>query len=164
MYEYTPETVMIGIIDSHVHVTMGAGYDLVGGGFGELIICNSKQEALDIIADYIQKNPGKDRYRFLLDKKYLKGNNITKEDLDAICPDGELQIQEAQGHSIWVNSNILKKHGITDEIKDPIPGISFYVRKDADFLVFDNDLLTAEHEGFSHNMPGEVYFGGKKVN
>ena len=29
--------------------------------------------------------------------------------------------------------------------------------KDADFLVFDNDLLTAEHEGFSFNMPSEVY-------
>jgi predicted amidohydrolase YtcJ len=36
--------------------------------------------------------------------------------------------------------------------------------KDADYLVFDNDLLTAEHEGFSQNMPKEVYFAGKKVN
>ena len=36
--------------------------------------------------------------------------------------------------------------------------------KDADFLVFDNDLLTAEEEGFSHNKPEEVYFSGKKVN
>ena len=36
--------------------------------------------------------------------------------------------------------------------------------KDADFLVFDRDLLTAEHEGFSHNEPAEVYFGGVKVN
>ena len=35
--------------------------------------------------------------------------------------------------------------------------------KDADFLVFDNDLLAAEPEGFSHNMPTEVYIGGKKV-
>ena len=35
--------------------------------------------------------------------------------------------------------------------------------KDADFLVFDNDLLTAEHEGFSYNMPRDVYFCGKKV-
>ena len=35
--------------------------------------------------------------------------------------------------------------------------------KDADFLVFDNDLLTAEHEGFSHNKPIEVYFGGKEM-
>jgi hypothetical protein len=36
--------------------------------------------------------------------------------------------------------------------------------KDADFLVFDNDLLTAEHEGFSYNKPAEVYIGGKKMN
>ena len=36
--------------------------------------------------------------------------------------------------------------------------------KDADFLVFDKDLLTAEHEGFSYNMPEEVYICGKKVN
>ena len=36
--------------------------------------------------------------------------------------------------------------------------------KDADFLVFDNDLLTAEHEGFSYNMPKGVYFGGRKMS
>ena len=36
--------------------------------------------------------------------------------------------------------------------------------KDADFLVFDQNLLTAEHEGFSFNKPLEVYFGGKKMN
>lgn len=41
---------------------------------------------------------------------------------------------------------------------------SIAVGKDADFLVFDDDLLTAEHEGFSHNKPREVYFSGKKVN
>ena len=41
---------------------------------------------------------------------------------------------------------------------------SITVGKDADFLVFDNDLLTAEHEGFSNNKPKDVYFGGKKVN
>ena len=35
--------------------------------------------------------------------------------------------------------------------------------KDADFLVFDNDLLTAEQEGFSYNSPKDVYFRGKKV-
>ena len=36
--------------------------------------------------------------------------------------------------------------------------------KDADFLVFDNDLLTAEHEGFSYNKPADVYICGKKMN
>ncbi len=41
---------------------------------------------------------------------------------------------------------------------------SIEVGKDADFLVFDNDLLTAAHEGFSYNKPTDVYFRGKKLN
>ena len=40
---------------------------------------------------------------------------------------------------------------------------SIAVGKDADFLVFDTDLLTAAHAGFSHNKPTEVYIGGKKM-
>ena len=35
--------------------------------------------------------------------------------------------------------------------------------KDADFLVFDNDLLTAEPDGFSQNKPAQVYFDGKRM-
>ena len=121
--------IMPGIIDSHVHVTMGAGYE--GTDFGELILtARSKKEALDFMVDFMKKNPGLPRYRFMLDKKYLHDDNITKDDLDKICPDGEIQIQEAQGHSIWVNSRILERHGITDETPDPVPGLSFYVRKD----------------------------------
>ena len=40
----------------------------------------------------------------------------------------------------------------------------FTADKDADFLVFDKDLLTAEKEGFSYNKPSEVYFKGKAIN
>jgi predicted amidohydrolase YtcJ len=36
--------------------------------------------------------------------------------------------------------------------------------KDADFLVFDQDLTTAEQAGFSYIEPSEVYFCGKKMN
>ena len=40
---------------------------------------------------------------------------------------------------------------------------SITVGKDADFLVFDNDLLTADPEGISCNKPRNVYFCGKKM-
>ena len=120
--------IMPGIIDSHVHVTIPVGFEYAP--MGERIEPNGKQEALDIMADYIKKNPGEKRYRFLLEKKFLNGEDIVKEELDAICPDAELQIQEGEGHSIWVNSKILEKHGITDETPDPIPGLAIYVRKD----------------------------------
>ena len=120
--------IMPGIIDSHVHVTIPVGFEYAD--MGKRIEPNGKQEALDIMADYISKNPGEKRYRFLLEKKFLKGEDFVKEDLDAICPDAELQIQEGEGHSIWVNSKILTRHGITDDTPDPIPGLAFYVRKD----------------------------------
>ena len=120
--------IMPGIIDSHVHVTIPVGFEYAP--MGERLEPNGKQEALDIMAKYIKENPGEKRYRFVLEKNYLNGEDIVKEDLDAICPDAELQIQEGEGHSIWVNSKILKRHGITDETQDPIPGLAIYVRKD----------------------------------
>ncbi len=40
----------------------------------------------------------------------------------------------------------------------------FTAGKDADYLVFDQDLLKAEKDGFSNNKPTDVYFAGKKVN
>ncbi len=97
---------------------------------GERIEPNGKQEALDIMAKYIKENPGEERYRFTLEKRFLNGEDIVKEELDVICPDAEILIQEGEGHSIWVNSRILAKHGITDDTPDPVPGLVFYVRKD----------------------------------
>ena len=118
--------VMPGIIDSHVHVTIPVGFEYAD--MGERLEPNGKQEALEIMAKKIQSKPGEKRYRFLMEKKFLNGEDIVKEDLDAICPDAELQIQEGEGHSIWVNSKILEKHGITDDTQDPIPGLAIYVR------------------------------------
>ena len=120
--------IMPGIIDSHVHITIPVGFEYAP--IGERLEPNGKQEALEIMAKYIKEHPGEKRYRFLLEKVFLNGEDIVKEDLDAICPDAELQIQEGEGHSIWVNSKILERHGITDNSLDPIPGLAEYVRKD----------------------------------
>ena len=120
--------IMPGIIDSHVHVTTSIGFCYMDPG--EYVVCSNKQEALDFMAENIKSNPGLKRYRFILERKYLKGDDIVKEDLDAICPDAELLILEGEGHSVWVNSRILDRHGITDETPDRVPGLSYYVRKD----------------------------------
>ena len=119
--------IMPGIFDSHVHVTLPVGFAYAPES--ERFACNGKQEALDYMADYIGKHPGQQCYRFILEKKFLNGENLTKEDLDAICPDAELQIQEGEFHSVWVNSRVLERHGITDETPDPVPGLSVYERK-----------------------------------
>ncbi|MBP3883631.1 MAG: amidohydrolase [Olsenella sp.] len=120
--------VMPGIIDSHVHASFPVGFEYLD--FGESFICDGKQEALDFMANHIHGNPGLKRYTFMLDKRYLNGEDLTKEELDAICPDAELLLREAEGHSIWVNSRVLARHGITDDTPDPVPGLSYYVRKD----------------------------------
>lgn len=57
-----------------------------------------------------------------------------------------------------LHDHCLKQLGIEDHKGSITPG------KDADFPVFDHDLLTAEQEGFSCNKPKDVYFCGKKVN
>ena len=121
--------IMPGLIDSHVHVTMGLAYEYAEPE--ELINdCFGKKEILDFITDYVHNHPGRDEYRFMLDKQNLNGEEIVKEDLDSICPDSELLIGEFEGHSIWVNSKILARYGITDDTLDPVPGLSYYVRKD----------------------------------
>ena len=126
--DFNGKFIMPGIIDSHVHVTMPIGFEYKD--MGEYIMCDSKKGALDFIADHIKNDPGKKSYNFLLERVFLHGEEITKEDLDAICPDSEIMILEGEAHSIWANSKLLARHGITDDIIDPVPGLSYYVRKD----------------------------------
>ena len=120
--------IMPSIIDSHVHVTTGTGFEYVD--LGVLVLCPTKQESIDFMADYIQKNPGMKRYRFALEKSALNGENITKEDLDAISQGQEVVVLEIGCHSNWVNSKVLAAHGITDETPDPVPELAYFVRKD----------------------------------
>ena len=119
---------MPAIMDTHVHVTTSIGFEYAD--LGVRFECDGRQGALDFMADYISRNPGLPRYRFMLEQKYLKGELLTKEDLDSICPDSELIILEGECHSVWVNSRILNAYGITDETPDPVPGLSYFVRKD----------------------------------
>lgn len=120
--------IMPGINDGHVHVSFPVSFEYLD--FGLRIVCNGKQEVLDFMANHIRINPGMKRYTFEMDKKRLKGEDLNKEELDALCPDAELLLREAEGHSVWVNSAVLAHYGITDDTPDPVPGLSYYVRKD----------------------------------
>ena len=63
--------IMPGIIDSHVHVTIPVGFEYAP--MGERIEPDGKKAALEIMAKYVKEHPGEKRYRFLLEKKFLKG-------------------------------------------------------------------------------------------
>ena len=87
-------------------------------------------------------------------KKKTSDEEFVKE-LMALRYEGEMSAEEMiLGYTI----NGAKQLGIDDKKG------SIETGKDADFLVFDNDLLTAEHEGFSFNKPVATYFCGKKMN
>ena len=120
--------IMPGIIDSHVHVTVGAAFEYVD--LGVRFEPDGKQDAIRFLADYVKNHPGQECYRFVLERVFLKGEDFVKEELDAICPDSELVILEGECHSNWVNSKVLERLGISDETPDPVPGLAFYVRKD----------------------------------
>ena len=80
--------------------------------------------------NYIKEHPGQKRYRFLMERKFLKGEDLYMEELDKICPDAELVLLEGEIHSNWANSKVYELHGITDDTPDPVPGLAYYVRKD----------------------------------
>lgn len=118
--------IMPGIIDSHVHVTMPVGFEYKD--MGEYIVCDSKKGALDFISDHIKNHPGRESYNFLLERVFLHGEEITKEDLDAVCADSEIMILEGEAHSYvgdeegikeWIGdaTEVIDCHG-----KSVIPG------------------------------------------
>ena len=120
--------IMPGIIDSHVHVTIPVAFEYAD--LGVRFEPKGKKGAMDFMSAYVKEHPGQKCYRFLLERHFLNGEEIVKEDLDAICPDCELILLEGECHSNWVNSKVLERMGIADDTPDPVPGLAYYVRKD----------------------------------
>ena len=118
--------VMPAVEDSHVHLTSSVKSD-----FSKLppqIICSGKKECLDFLAGYIAENPDLPLYHLMLGMALLNGEKLTKDDLDAVCSEKPVVIQEAECHSAWVNSKVLQNAGVTDETPDIAPGLSYYER------------------------------------
>ena len=49
-----------GVIDSHVHITTGVGFEYTD--LGVPVMCNTKKDCLDFMEDYIKNTPGLKRY------------------------------------------------------------------------------------------------------
>ena len=75
--------IMPGIIDSHVQLPTGAGFEHT-----DLDVparCVSKKECLDHVAETLRNNPGPKRYRFKLTHANLNGDDLTQEDIAGFC-------------------------------------------------------------------------------
>ena len=99
-----------GMIEAHCHPDM-AGMRLCANA--DLSSGNSIQDYLDIMKDYIDKNPEEKEY-------YGAGwierdEKPTKEMIDRICPDKPVILNSIDGHSLWMNSIACEKYDINKQ-------------------------------------------------
>ena len=112
--------VIPGLIDAHTHFSSG-GRSLVSLSFRGV---NTIAKVQEMVAAKIKELPpgalvSGSEYDHTL---FPGGNWPTREDLDKVSPDNPVVIRRVDGHSIWVNSQALKRSGITRDTKDPFGG------------------------------------------
>jgi hypothetical protein len=124
--ELEGRTVVPGFQDAHVHAPHG------GLAKTECYLYESRsaEEALAIVARYAAEHP---------DREWIAGGGWSIEhlptgtpsrtDLDAVCPDRPVFLDNADGHTAWVNSRALELAGVTRETSDPPDG---RIERDAD--------------------------------
>ena len=112
--------VMPGLIDSHCHAfSMGAIQVL----HVQLMEAQSYDEIIETIRIYVAENPDKDIYHgFGWYNGFFENGMPTADILDDIIPDKPAAMRSVDGHSLWVNSNLLEFAGITSETPDPEGG------------------------------------------
>ena len=118
--------VMPAFIDSHVHLPASTGHLAVKAM--DYVVGSNKQECLSFIKNVVDAHPEYETYSFAMPLMCLGGETLTKEDLDAVCSEKEIVIAEAEMHSSWSNSLVLKHRGVTDATQDMAEGLSYYVR------------------------------------
>ena len=104
--DYGDSRVYPGIMDAHTHGPM-AGERLALQA--DLVGHSSMQEYVDVMADYVRKNPDKSIY---LGAGWDKYDEPTAAMLDAICPDKPMVLRSSDGHSMWLNTAALTDCGI----------------------------------------------------
>ena len=80
-------------------------------------------EIIETIRIYVAENPDKDIYHgFGWYNGFFENGMPTADILDDIIPDKPAAMRSVDGHSLWVNSNLLEFAGITSETPDPEGG------------------------------------------
>ena len=140
--------VMPTVIDAHLHLGVNTAFEYTPPIVP--IVCDSKQECLDFIRNFITENPGKSIYKFMLGFFYLHGEKLTRWDLDEISTDAQIVIVEAIGHSGWVNSKVLADFNIPDDVEDIAPNLSRYDRDESGRLTGFSTEAAFQPFNFGH--------------
>ena len=127
VFAFEDKLVLPGIIDSHIHITMGAMMD---DNDINLEGTKSAEECAAIVRDYLERNPDTDLILAsgwmlsLWDSRELP----RKEILDDISTDIPICLPTADGWLVWVNSKALEMFGYTKESVSEDD--AFFIKKD----------------------------------
>lgn len=106
------KTVMPGMTEAHMHFStaLQAKYEI---NIADILDVSEMQ---DIISEFVEANPDLEVYSgagWMV--SCFKNGSPTKDILDEVCPDKPVVLQDADGHSYWVNSKALEALGIDKE-------------------------------------------------
>ncbi len=117
--DFGEKLVMPSFMDAHTHIFSGAiaASEYVCDTLGQ---CHSKEECAEMIGQYAKDHPQQKRIRgtgwFL--GVWEDDTLPDKSVLDAVIPDIPVYLQNADGHSFWLNSAAIKESGVV-----PIPDL-----------------------------------------
>jgi len=112
------QTVVPGLIDSHVHFTWFS-FNLIDinlDGVGSL------EEAVGMVRDRVARTPGGGWVRGHGFNANLWERWPTCRDLDMVAPLHRVALSSKDGHSLWVNSQVLREAGVTAATPTPTGG------------------------------------------
>lgn len=111
--DYGDKLVMSSFLDAHTHIISGAvaASKYVCSDLGK---CHSEEECAEMIKIFAREHPEFERIRgtgwFL--GVWENPSLPSKKTLDEVVPDKPVYLQNADGHSMWLNSAALKEAGI----------------------------------------------------
>lgn len=106
--DYGDNFVYPGFLEAHAH---GAGAGIRLAGQADLTSGTCVEDYLETMKAWMESHPDKEVFCGSGWKGWLIENPV-KETLDAICPDKPMVLTSLDGHSVWVNSALLKQQNI----------------------------------------------------
>lgn len=124
--DYGDNYIYPGFLESHAH---GAAAGFRMAGQADLGPCNTIEECVEVMKAWIAEHPDKDVYLGCGWRPWIISNPDAAS-LDAICPDKPMALNSVDGHSMWVNSAMMKQNGIDREYAQKMGAAQVHVDAD----------------------------------
>jgi predicted amidohydrolase YtcJ len=114
-----------GFIETHMHLGTSIAY----ANAVTLSPAMSKREVLATVAEHVAAYPDQDPIVGMGFLGTAFGElGPTAADLDAIVSDRAVFIQDEGVHTAWINTEAMRRAGVTKETPDPVPGSHYFKR------------------------------------